>query len=344
MTLPAGTPVLEDTYIAAGSISQIAPVKGDFLAAGGQVLSQGDISGDLVIAGGAIMTVGTTSDDLRVAGGNVTIHGAVMGDAIVFGGQVLISGEVRGDLVAYGGTVRITAPVRGSVRTGGSSVVIDAPIGGSVRVDAEKLEVGREARVGGDFAYSAIEKAAITDAAVGGTLTYAPRANVREAAENGLVAFLSLWFVLKFVMLLIGSLLIGYFFRGYALDLIARCRAKPVQEFALGLATMIVLPVVSLVLMAILIGLPLGLLGILGFFGLGVFAHLIAPIVFGSFLYSWMFSAPPTVSWKTTALGATLFYLIWFVPFVGWIARAFFIFLAIGATISFKWDIARKWH
>ena len=222
---------------------------------------------------------------------------------------------------------------------------LNSAVRGSARIDAEKVRFTDKASVGGALNYSAVsemEKAA--GARIAGEISFTPRPDVREAATQGLVAFLSFWFVLKFLMLLLGSLIISYFFHGYSMDLVSRCRARPVQEFALGLATMIALPVISLVLMASLIGLPIGILGFLGFLGLGVFAHLIGPIVFGSFLYSWMFAVAPTVNWKTTVLGATIFYLIWFVPVAGWLARAFFIFLSIGATISFKWDIARKWH
>jgi cytoskeletal protein CcmA (bactofilin family) len=337
--------ILEDTYVAGGSVSQIAPINGDLFVAGGQVLSQGDISGDLFIAGGGVTTVGTTSDDVRIAGGNVTVHGAVLGDVVVFGGQVLVSGAVRGDVIAYGGTVRIAAPVRGDVRAGGGTVTIDAPIAGRVTLDAEKVELTKRAKIGGDLNYTAVTEVSVPqEASVGGTIKYTPCVNVREVAEQGLIAFLSLWFVLKFFMLLSGSLLISYFFNAYALDLVLRCRAKPVQEFALGLATMIALPVVSLFLLVTIIGLPIGLLGLLSFSGLGILAHLIGPIVFGSFLFAWLFSTAPTVNWKTTLVGATLFYFIWFIPFAGWLARAFFFFLVIGATVSFKWDIARKWH
>lgn len=345
VSIPPTESIREDIYLAGGTVSQLGRVSGDVFAAGGQILSQGDISGDLIATGGSIMVVGTTTDDVRVAGGNVTIHGAVLGDVIVFGGAVAVSGEVRGDVVAFGGTVRVSGPVRGELRAGGGTVTIDAPVGGPVRIDAERVELTSRARLSEGIAYSAVQELSKeSGAAIMGAVTFEPRRDVREAAANGLIAFLSLWFVLKFVMLLIGSLLISYFFNGYAINLVERCRAKPLQEFALGLAAMIVIPVVSVVLMAILIGLPLGLLGMLAFFGLGVFAHLIAPIVFGSFLYSWIFGRPPTVNWKTTAVGAIVFYLIWFVPFAGWFARFYFLFLVIGATVSFKWDIARSWQ
>ncbi len=345
VSLLASETIVDDLYAAGGAVSQLGTVRGDFFATGGQVLSQGLVTGDMFIAAGGVTTVGTTTDDVRIVGGNVTIHGAVGGDLLVFGGHVLVSGPVAGDVVAYGGTVRIDTPIRGDVYAGGGTVELNSSVGGDARIDAEKLILSDSASLAGALRYSAIsamQKAA--GATIAGEVTFTPRPNVREAAAQGFIAFLSVWFVLKFLMLLVGSLVISYFFNSYAVDLIGRAKARPVQEFALGLATMIVLPVISIILIVSIIGLPLGLLGILGFLGLGVFAHLIGPILFGSFLYSWISGNAPKVTWKTTTLGATIFYLIWFVPIVGWLARAFFIFLALGVAISFKWDIARKWH
>ena len=341
-----GESIVDDLYITGGAVSHLGTAQGDFIAAGGSVLIQGTVGADAIVGGGTVTFVGPIGDDVRVAGGNVTINSAVAGDVVAFGGQLTFAGNIGGDLIAYGGTVRVDAPVGGDVRMGGGNIYINAPINGSVHIDAaEKVTLGPSAAIAGDFIYKAAsELVNESGAPIGGMIEYTPRPDIREAAAEGLIAFLSLWFIAKFFMMLFGAMLVGLVFKRYATELGRRALRQPVPEFATGLVVVIVLPIVSVILLATIVGIPLGFLGMFSFGALLVYGGLIAPIVLGSLLNSWMFTRPIEVSWKTILLGVVAFYIVGFVPFVGTLARVFFLLLALGAAIRFKWDLAKEWQ
>jgi cytoskeletal protein CcmA (bactofilin family) len=345
-TIGANETIAGDIYIAGGSVTHLGKVEGDFVGAGGTVLVQGPVGADVMVSGGTVTVVGPVADDVRVAGGNVTVNSLVTGDVVAFGGQLTIAGHIGGDVVAYGGTIRIDAPVTGDVRLGGGNIYINAPIAGTVRIDAaEKVTLGQSAAIAGDLIYSSASEASVENGArVEGATAYTPRPDIREAATEGLIAFLSLWFIAKFFMMLVAAMLVGLIFKRYATELGRRALVQPLPEFATGLVTVIVLPIISGILLVTIVGIPLGLLGLFLFAAMLVFGGIIAPIVLGSLLNSWIFTKPIEVSWKTILMGVAAFYLAGFVPFVGTLARLFFFFLALGAALRFKWGMAKEWR
>lgn len=76
-------------------------------------------------------------DDIVQVFGSVTLEANERaGDVVVFGGNARINGEVTGDLVVFGGTVRLNGRVRGEVVTFGGNVELgpDSSIGGGLVV------------------------------------------------------------------------------------------------------------------------------------------------------------------------------------------------------------------
>ena len=275
----------------------------------------------------------------------MTLNSDVGGDVIVFGGQVHISGTIKGDLITYGGTVLMDAAVSGKARIGGGDIHINGSIAENTQVQAENVALGSGAVLAGDFEYSAVKEVVKENGAqVVGKETFTPNPDFRKAAKQGVIAFLSLWFFLKFLMLTAGALVIGLFFRKYATELGLRSLAEPVPQAVTGIVTLIVLPVISGILMVSVIGLPLGILGMLSWAALVMTGHLVAPIVLGSLLFAWILHKPIEVNWKTILVGSFVFYFIGFIPFVGWLARTFFLILTVGAMLRMKWRIAKEWR
>lgn len=334
-----------DVYLAGGNVSNAGTISGDLVTAGGSVLLNGEVKNDVLASGGTVTILGKVLDDVRAFGGNVIVTSDVSGDIIVAGGNVHVAGKVGGNIIAAGGAVSIEAPVEGNVRVAGGEVRINAPIKGTLEVQADRVVLGSSAKIGGDFSYHAATQAQIENGAeVKGETTFTPRVDVREGLKQGIIAFLSLWFVLKFLMLLTGAMALGLFFKKYFDELTKRSLQEPVPEFMTGLATVIVLPIISAVLIGTVIGIPLGVIGLITFVAMMIFGGLIAPILLGNMLAVWLFKKTGETSWKTILLGVVVFYIAAFIPFVGWLARTFFLLLALGAALRIKWGIAREWR
>jgi cytoskeletal protein CcmA (bactofilin family) len=174
----------------------------------------------IVIEGDVLVDRDQTTKDLYVVDGDVTVRGKVDGDIVVADGDVTIRGDVTGTVVTFGGraTLGRRAHVEGDVRYGN-----DKPI------------VSPGARVDGD-----VKKFKPEDVG-GGVLSFA----------------VAVWVAVTVSMLLLGLILLLLFPR--AGEAVARVgRARKGRSLLVGLLTLIVIPVVGVLALITVIGIPLG--------------------------------------------------------------------------------------
>lgn len=100
-------------------------------------------------AGDAVVKTGTFSEDLYLAGGRVEVAAEVKGDVMAAGGNVTVDGRVSGDVMAAGGEVEIAATVEDDVRAAGGSVKVRGRVGDDAALAGGRVEIGRDARIGG---------------------------------------------------------------------------------------------------------------------------------------------------------------------------------------------------
>ena len=98
--------------------------------------------------------------------------------------------------------------------------------------------------------------------------------------------------------------------------------------------------------MVTIVGVPLGIIGLIGFFGIIAFGCIVvAPVVLGSLLHKWITkSSGYTVSWSGIVLGVVVYHLLTFVPLVGWILKFAIFLIAIGALVTTEWRIVKEWR
>lgn len=111
-----------------------------FATVGGVVVVRGTVAGDLTAHAGRVVITetGVVEGQLRASGGVVAINGTVEETAIGYAGRVTVgeTGEVRRSLGAVAGLVRV-----------------DGRVGGDLTTAAPRIELGPEARIGGDLNY-----------------------------------------------------------------------------------------------------------------------------------------------------------------------------------------------
>ncbi len=337
--------VSDDLYIAGGNVNASGEVTGDLLGAGGSVLQSGTVGGDLYLAGGSVTVLGSIRDDVRVMGGNLVIHAGIGGDVVAAGGQVTITGnEVGGDVVVAGGAVRIDSPVRGDVKIVGGDILITSAITGNVELDADKIVLAPGATIGGNLTYSApTEFKNLPAGQVKGTVTYTPR-EARSGA-GFLAIFLTAAFILKFLALLAAALALGLFFRRYTITIVADAISRPFGLLARGLVFLIVAPVVSGLLLATIVGIPLGVLGFLGFAAACLVGWILSAIYLGSLMHRWVYKPEiPVVTWKTITAGAVALSLLTLIPIVGWLIQGALFLIVLGAAVLLKWSAVKEWR
>lgn len=337
-----------DIYLAGGNITSSGKVNGDLVVGGGNILVNGAVSQDLSVGGGSITIVADVGDDVRVAGGNVIVNGKIGNDFVAGAGQTSISGGgVGGDVLWAGGTLRVDAPVGGNMQLAGGEVVINARVRGNVEFKGTKLTLGKGAVIDGNLTYAAQSEATKEEGAVvKGQTAYEPqKSNVPEVSAKGIIALLSVLFFGKFLAALVFAFALGLFFRRYALTLVNTAVAQPLLEAGRGLIALIVLPIVSIMFLVSIIGIPLGLLGLIGFAALLLVACPLAAIVTGSVLHKWMFKPDEyQVTWQTILLGVFVYTLLGLIPVIGSLAKFVIVLIALGSMLKMKWDVAKEWR
>ena len=111
-----------------------------------------------------------------------------------------------------------------------------------------------------------------------------------------------------------------------------------------GLVTLIILPFVSLFLFMTLVGIPFGIIGLLSFVMIIIFAWILTPIIVGSVVYRYFSKRDWEVSWKTILLGVFLFTLLGIVPFLGSFAQMLLSFITLGSVVTLKFRILKEWR
>ncbi len=268
----------------------------------------------IAVAGmaGPALAAGEEPRDQIVLSGTVRVpRGKEIGEVVVFHGTVTIAGVARGDVVVIDGLIEVTGQVSGSVISVNGAVVLgpNAKIGGDV-IARDRLR---------------IEAGAIVDGEVrqGTAFTFRTPIDVfgRFAA----------WLAVVVSTLVLGLLLVGVAPRGA--DAVARAsRTAPWASIGWGLATSISLPVVAVLAIASLVGLP---------FGLGL---LLALAFLYSIGYAWSAFVLGRLLWRSPRNRALAFLFGWgilsaaaAVPYAGggtWVAGAVF---GLGATTVAVW-------
>ena len=335
-------------YIAGGNVLSAGKIDGELVAAGGIVLVNGPVLGDLFVGGGNITVLSDVSGNLRAGGGTTIINGKVGGDALVGGGQTTISGAgVGGDVIWAGGTLRIEAPVKGNLQLAGKQVVIDAPVQGSVTFRGGTLTLGKNTVINGDLDYTAQQVATIeSGAVVKGATNFTPEKKVPSAPSvaviAGIVSFFIFW---KFLSLLLLALILGLFFSRFTRTVVRTAMDSPLLEMGRGLVVLIVLPVVSVMLLFTLIGIPLGILGLISYVALLLVASALAAITTGSLVHKWYYKAAEyKVSWQIILLGVVVYTIVGLIPFLGALYKFLLILLALGAIVKIKLKEVNEWR
>lgn len=282
---------------------------------------------------GTIIVRGTVTGDIAGAAGtvHVTEGGQVGGDIAAAAGAVRVDGTVDGAVSVAGGTVEIgeTAQIGGDLDVGASYVAIHGTVDGTVRAGAEEFVLGPTASVGGDVRYDAATFTRDPEAAVGGSVIRDE--SIGDSAGPDFAAFTPpSWAGVVYGLLanfLLGALLLAVF-PSFSARVADRIADSPATAGGVGLLTLIAVPIVLVVLLLTIVGIPLSLVGAAAF-GVTVWTA----TVYGQFaIGAWALSlADRPNRWLALTVGLVGFAILGAIPVVGWVFELLALLLGLGA-------------
>jgi len=325
----------ENLYTAAGRANISGDITGDIVAAGGEITISGAVSQDVFIAGGRVSILGVVSEDARIAGGQIVIHENIGGDLAAAAGEVSVMSNVKigGDVFVVAGRLIFNGATTGKLSAAAGEIIINGEVAGDVNIKAGKVIVGQDAVIGGDFIYQAQEEAQISEGAqIVGEIKFTQRSAPKVP---GFLAplLLAVSFMGKIILFLVAGLLAVLLFKKFSKNLVERSIANFSRDFIRGLGVFIITPIVLVILLATIIGIPITFIGGLMWILAISISKVYAGIVAGGLLAKWT-KKKVIVNWKWATLGIIVIQLIVLIPLLGWLA-SLVIFLATLGSISY---------
>lgn len=227
-------------------------------SAGNNVEISSEIDGANFVAGNNI-ALSSTQDILFTAGNSININNITTKDAFIAGSLINIQQSNIRDLYAVAETIRIDSNISRNAYLGGENITINAKIDGDVEIAAENIRIGKEAEIKGTIHYPKDSKISIANTAkIGKQKTYKTKnVNVKKTIQSkiidGVYSLLS--------MLLIGIILISLNKKTFKkIAKLEKDASIIIKTTAIGLLTLIIVPIISILVMITVIGLPLSLI------------------------------------------------------------------------------------
>jgi len=341
VTLEEGEVINKDYFITGDIVEIYGTVNGDVYAAGGQVVVDGTVNGDLLVAGGDLRIGGLVTQDVRAAGGQVKFVGDVGRNVTVVGGNVDIAEgtKIEGNLVTGTGNLIVDGTVGGDIKTGSGSFVISGSVGGDVEAGVGQLRITSKGTVGGDLTYWSEEEASISDGSeVGGEVVRNETKAFdkteiefdEELAKSAGKAVFSVYKLFSFLAALLVGLLMIKFYPKYMDKVSGNLSKNAGRSFVYGIVLLIGVPIVSVILLITLIGIPISMALMFTYFVYIYLTKLFVSYWFGMTLAK---KANKKVSpYLLLTMGLVIFYLITLVPVIGWLISFLSVTIGFGAA------------
>lgn len=335
--------VVQGDYFALGPHVEISgTVNGDLYAAGGDVLIDGAVNGDVIVAGGKITLSGSVSQDARLAAGQVTISGTVGRNITVGGGDVQLteSAQVRENLLAGGGNVQLAGHIGRDARVGAGHVTISNGIDRDLAVAAASVRLTSKATVGGKLRYWSESAPSIDEGATvrGGVVQRPlPEGWRGDRVRHGFAGARFAWAGISFVSTLILGLVLLRIYPVFCRNAAGTIQARPGASLAVGGALVVGVPLVVLLCIVTLVGIPIGLLLGLLYVPTLYLARVFVMFWAGGLLLKRV-SGSSSLGWAFVA-GLVLYALLSLIPFVGKFVTLATLLLGVGALLITKKEL-----
>lgn len=321
---------IDGDYIkASNSIFNKGRVTGDFIVAGNDITNEGIIGGDLIAAAAEITHSGKVSGDTRIVAGDIFIEGEVSRNASMIGNQITQykDSNISGSIHVLSRDLEIRGFVGGDIKGANENTIISGTVKGNVFLHTSNISILPDAIIEGDLVYISETQQSINPQQVKGRIEHRyPKgaskdfANQVQSTIRTASVITRLGYLLSF--LLAGIVLILLFKKPYERASLL-IQERPWYSIGLGVSIIICVPIVAIILMITIIGIPFGVIA-LALYGILLYT---AKIPVGIWLGSKIFRGEKRlIIWFI--IGTLILEAVSLIPLIGWLAS--FVTLAIG--------------
>ncbi len=334
-TLLASGDVHNGWYFAGGPQVDIdGTVNGDAFIGGGVVNVRGTVNGLLVAAGGQVNVTGTVTDRIICVGGVVRISGKTDKSMFAGGGSVILEkGATVGEyLMAGGSNVQVRGVVERDAKIGATDLTLTGQVKGNLDAGVENFTTEEGSTVGGNLTVAAKDSGKIHIAP--GTVLGQVRLKAgREAPPSHTLGLTRGRLVLRVIFLLslcATALFFSFLFPRQMASVGTIINGRPGESVLVGLAVLLLVPILVMVLFLTIVGIPLGIFLFLYLCWLAFLSQM----CFGILLGYKVFGFDGRSGWGLfgpIALGILAVHLCTYIPFVNVVVILAGLIFGVGA-------------
>jgi cytoskeletal protein CcmA (bactofilin family) len=253
---------------------------------------------------------------------------------VITGGAVVPAGQTAGDVVVVDGTVRIAGRVTGDVVSVSGPVRVTGRIGGDLIAVSDRAFLGPTASVGGDLRYGDERPVVMRGATVGGEVSNEDWADA--ATGWGWVSVIGWWLAVSVSTLIVGALLV--LLAPAALYAAERAmRERLGASVAWGVAIAIGVPLLAVLALVTLVGIPFGIALLLAAIPVLLVAYATSAWILGRRVLRRRSSSP----WAALLTGWAILRVLALIPVAGALVGLAATVIGLGALAVALWR-ARK--
>lgn len=330
----------KDAYLMGNMLDISGKIEGDLFVIGNNLKLSGEVNGSVFVIGSDITIDGPVARSLFSISGNLKVNNQIGRNMHSIAGMAEVNdtASIGWSLSAISGILNISADVEDDVNVIVGQGSLDSRVGGDMYVEYDPdgiFELKSKAQVDGSLTYKAINDVTIEEGAVvtGGIEKLDVQKEKSKYSED--------FFFGKFISLL-GMLVVGmflvYFWR-YKIVMFANELLKnPAKYLGWGVLTFLVTPLLCLLLLFTIIGIPLSGL-IIGLYFIVIYlAKIIFGITLGVFLIKkFKKSGKKAVKidlMKAMFLGVAILGIVFAIPVLGGFIHFLAILFGMGVIVA----------
>jgi cytoskeletal protein CcmA (bactofilin family) len=326
---------------------------GTLYAYGQTLIIDGNIKGDLVCAAETVTVNGDVSGDILCAAQNLTINGAVGGNVRIIGQTVTLNGTIGKNLNAaaqsvttgpqakigseagiLAETTTLRGPIGSNLYGSMSTLNLKSTVNGNVDVYVETLALASDAEIGGNLGYASSATFAIDPSKVGGTIRRSDPPQGSAHSTTNSFSFAG-WFAERLYVLaaiLVIALPLVWFAPRLLNRLVKTMLDKPGPSIGWGFVGLAILPFAGLIAFMTIIGIPLAILGLVGWAVLFFTSNIFAGIALGKVVLSRMSWNKDSLGWAAL-IGSVLLIVVTSLPILGFLVSVVALWWVAGGLI-----------
>ncbi len=331
--------ITEDLYMAGELINFYGSALQDVWAVARTAFFWGVVGQDLnlLVSDGEIK--GEVGDDLRLMGNKAMVAAKVSGSLLFIGNELRLHRDatVGSDAFILAGSTILDGVIQGPVTINSEKIILNGTLMNDVTIKTKSLVLGPNASIYGHLTYSTPERLGPKlSQQVKGTITW-KKSLPPAPSQNWLFNLGHWWFLFTLVynltvflaLLAVGLLVIALWPRACQryTDLI---NTKPLPTLGWGLAVILGLPVLTIILLITVVGIPLALVLVFFYLVLLVFSKLGIALWLGQKIFK-ASDRTPGKFMLGMAIGLALLTLIGFIPLLNSLINLVVVIFGSGA-------------